>query len=356
MYPKPLLVFAHPGEAQSFLKAYSYQALASNFPEFIKLYETNEHYLLICGEGKYLSLQNISIIFSLLSDKISIMINLGICACLDTHLKKYDLFQIRTCYGYGQTPQFHSFTSSQTLPSLKALDCLTVENRVKLKEDKQKYSAFAPLLDRELWSLAYASQKFKIPWMAIKTVSDILNENTQCQNIFEEAAIYSQNLLSCYQEIYDQKPQTEKVSLEQIAFNHLLQNQFYFTQSQKHRFFDLWKKLTLLHPGLEISEFINEVINNAQKQKHKVKTQKLLKLLELKLNPWLYQLNQQLNKTLKPYQSEQFQIEVPLNRDEKKINFHLTCLDSEDWKKVQLQINEFPFDKIDQLLEGNLDD
>ena len=103
-----LFIFAHKGEASTFLKELSLSPIPLIFDGLFG--DKDKYLLLITGEGLQSASEKTSAVLSLFSNSITHIINYGICGSLRSEIKKESLITIRSAYGYsGDKPFFKSF-------------------------------------------------------------------------------------------------------------------------------------------------------------------------------------------------------------------------------------------------------
>ena len=211
------LVFAHRAEAQVFLEQRAFKSVK----DFNHLYMDHECFLFITGEGIFETLCKIT---SLLTQfpQIRSITNFGIAGSLDSKLRGRTTYLVRTIYGnLNQEFKFKSFSSSTTQSQV---DCISCDYRVSDPDQKNHLSAYAQIVDRELWAIAYASSLKKIPWQSFKCISDQADDTYSCQSIKEKAEDYSRLLHETW---IESAPKELKPKNEIEA-----PSSFYFTFSQ----------------------------------------------------------------------------------------------------------------------------
>ena len=326
-------MFVHRGEAQAFFDNNSYQSV-----EFIGqgLYQTHDHYLLICGEGYFEALTSVSTALAQL--EVNEVINFGVCGALNSDLKKEEVHQIRSIYAYGQTtPLFKSFT---TQDSHAKIDIISSLERVKSEELKKDLSVFAPLVDRELWAIAYACQNNKIPLRAYKIISDEVADDDFCQLVKDEAPLYSQKLFAAYQD----KNLTQENQAELPAG-------FYFTFSQKSQFQSLAKKCQSL--GIDFTLFIPPLLENEKNSKKR--TQILLKQMREKINPLKKQMDEKLEKVFSPLIKIGVKVQPSKELEMSHFDFSFQIKDQTDLERLKKSLAIFDYKKYQDFINGDWD-
>ena len=216
---KTLLVVAHKKEAGAFLRFLQWEKREGIWP----LYEEREHYLCLTGEGRYASLCVLSGVLEQLKGQVVKVVNVGIAGglCNAKHVQVGQVYAVRTAYGYGdKTPIFKSYSCERPISLFEAVDCISIDEghdkskasgeerflsaasiRSKLAEELAHY---AHVVDRELWSIAYASAQRSLPVYSLKMVSDCFHEPTDSKKIMDQADLYSETLWKSYQALQKQ--------------------------------------------------------------------------------------------------------------------------------------------------------
>lgn len=323
-----LIIFAHKGEAQEFIK----QLAARPLNDKANLYQSQAGLILITGEGIYEVFSQLGPILG--AYEIKRVLNFGIAASLDPQSAALgDMIEARTCYAYdGESPLFHSYTSEG------ALDIITSSKRVLTSEFADRLSHFAPVADREAWAIAKICHDHKVPYHIHKLISDFPKENVACFDIKSRALEYSQGLFREFKNIYMQKEKAP-ATLEEAPLPMPM------TFSQKARF----KKLGL---SLKLIDFDMENFSENFGREHlgqKSRAEEFLDELELVLSPNKAETKRRFNDLTSPfmeigarvifdkaYEKKKFLLQMEIN-DQKNILNLKEALDKvqfEDFKKV----------------------
>lgn len=237
-----LLVFAHRGEAQTFLKELNviFQE------ESLGFYQSKDRSIgiLVCGEGAFEVMSKLPYIISKYG--VSSIINFGVAGALDSKLEIGGIYQVRTAYSYLETkPQFKSYTLQAEVS--KAIDCISSIERVTDTNRAKTLSHFAGLVDREIWSIAAVASTLKVPLTSYKIVSDFADSSTDCLSIKDKALEFSNALFDIYVELKPQTGEQENTpSLEGINAS--------FTQ--RKRIEKLASLLKINYPAKELKDYI----------------------------------------------------------------------------------------------------
>ncbi|MGZ3790000.1 MAG: hypothetical protein ACXVLQ_15795, partial [Bacteriovorax sp.] len=290
-----LLTFAHRGEAQAFLSAYSFRPVDFFFDGLLK---SDEYYLLITGEGPHAASEKTISVLAKLSDEINDVYNLGVAGSLNQKLKRHDLVWIRTAYAHhAEKCEFKSFSSNNP----KAIDdCMTAYGRVINPEEKKKLSHFANIVDRELWAVASAAHLFKKPYQSLKIISDELMdaEGDICKFVKEEAPLFSEKILCEFQKA-ENKIHSEAPIARDLGFTN--DPHFYFTISQQRKLQSTLEGLRLKGTSIESLLKAPEVLAMLEMEKlPKERTRLLLQFLGDLLNPISVKIRASIEETLAP--------------------------------------------------------
>ena len=333
-----LLVFAHRGEAQAFLKSYAMKST----PLFGGgvFYEGENLGLLLTGEGPWKALERSSFVLGHLASlgrKPDLLVNLGVAGAWQEELPLEEVYPIRTVYGFWEKMLFQSYTCSpweqqeedQTLPPEK--DLLTLGQRGGLPPP------LPSLLDREGWALARAASLAQVKLSMVKIISD-QGKNPDCDEIRQKAPLYSQKLLDFF----------EKYRPQEAEQDHPLNLQgFYFTQSQRRALTSLLKHLP---PGtfkkLPLEQFKND------SPSPKKASQNLIHYLESLLNPLSTSLHEKLDALVGPHCQEKITFHRKKDLERLEFSVRLKIQEKEDIPSLKRYFQEFPFEKFLEIYQG----
>ncbi len=335
---KDLLLFAHNGEAQSFLKSKKFKGL--NFP-FDFAYESDDSFLIIAGEGTESALAKCSLFLGAFYKQISNAYNFGVCGSLDKNLKIDSVVQIRTIYRQKETSkmEFKSFHCEGTL------DIISTEDRILDEEEAKKLINFAPLVDRESWAMAYACKLFKIKFKSFKLISDYANSSEVCHIVKDKAAFYSDLLLNNY------KSFTKEIESSHTNQNELFINpNFYFSTTQKRLLNNYLKTLNLKTSDLKLKPY--EIIDTSPKNR----TKKLLADLHLKLNPFMQQVYVKLETQLKIAKKNNLLFSFDKDLESESFKIAKEISNKRDLEIFIENLNTLPYEDIINTLRGNIND
>ncbi len=190
---KPLLIFAHRGEAQEFLQRLPFQAADTEFKGF---YETEERLLLLCGEGLQAVEERLSALLGAFGKNISLVLNLGIAGSLSDSLTAGEIYPIRAVYREPEGGQaFPAFRSAD--PNAK-IDCISAVKRVLIRDYVRRLAPFAAIVDRELWAIASLCARQGIPFRSCKLISDRAGVDTSTVDYKARARQFSEQLFDFY--------------------------------------------------------------------------------------------------------------------------------------------------------------
>lgn len=317
-----LLVFAHRGEAQSFIKHHKFQDE--------NLYRGVTYCVLITGEGIWEATK----LGRYLSD-IDRVINLGIAGALTRDLKLEEIYPIRTHYLYEyEKPQFKSFSNELD----GQLDCITCLDRILDDKLANTLSNFAQIVDREAWMLAKISQDAGIPFESYKLISDYAGRETACFDIKEKAKEYSDTLFDYYQSL--SKPNIEENPID-------LPFECSFTQ----------KKRILKLIGSLQKKFHNDLTFYTERlgfPKDKKAVNQFIEKLEKELNPLLSQINERLVAIEKPFNDIGAQLSFDPKLEKKKFRLSMEINDARNIEKLVSVLKDFNYSEIDNLWNGDV--
>lgn len=331
-----LLVIAHRGEAQTFIKELSLK-VSNDSLAFYQNPELNLG-LLVCGEGLFEVMAKLPYIIGKFD--ISSITNLGIAGALNPTLNLNQIYPIRTFYSYlDAKPQFKSYTTDSDKTKLDGISCI---DRIINTDMSERLSDFADIVDREGWAIGRVSKLHKIPFYSYKLISDFASDGTECLSIKERALEFS-DLLYCYYRDLKKLPITESTeySLEGINAS--------FTQQKRIK--KLLSQLTVKYPETKSMEHL--------------KSSGLDLSLKTNINP----LCESLEKKLSSMESEIFnkidncfvglnEVGAKVTTDPKKESSDFTLnmkINSEqNIKKLKHALDSFDYETYNNLWNGNV--
>jgi len=333
---KKLLIFAHRGEARAFLSKFHFESMS-----FLEgLYSCDDHFLLITGEGPWNAGPKLALVLGKLGDEISKVINLGLAGALRATMELGQVYNIRTVYlEQNEKPEFSSHTLQE-----KGVDLITCHSRVLEPSLANQLDNFAPLVDRELWSLATVSLKSGHQIEAYKLVSDKVGETEICQRVKERADEFSRELLNFY------------LNLEQIVETKTVEKDwdgFYFTTSLKNQREKLLHSLVIKHgtlekvlEKLELPSILNEEVTPKKKASILIEKMKsLLNPVQRKLQDSLQEISLELTGA---------GAQVKFSSDYERPAFHLSAYieKQEDLVSLVKAMEEFDYPSFIDIIEG----
>lgn len=317
--PSLIITFAHYLEAEVFLGQSEVTAITHwNWGKVFQHQVYPQCWILITGEGPWKAFAQTTKLMAEISALqgntfTGEVFNLGIAGALRPaeHLVQ-QLVSVRTVYAriMGQI-QFHSSTSfsnsnndgdvhhSQKL-NLMPFDCITAQERILSLAARDELAPFASIIDRELWGIAQACQMIgpKIPWNAIKLISDQALENS-CELVMSKHRDLSEQLATVAHEYlshfinHDQglKQSSPLNTIDLFIERIKIEGRLHFTFHQRQEFQQRLKQLLLLY-SVDTPEKLFHQINFQQWQEQlpehlspKIRTKKLILWLERMLYP-----------------------------------------------------------------------
>lgn len=353
-----LLVFAHRGEAQAFFNEWEF--LPVEF-YFTGLFKNKNYYLLITGEGpKYASEKTVAVLSSFKQD-INEIINIGIAGSLNPKLKVGDIAWVRSSYAQNADKcEFKSFTTKNHT----SIDCITAYSRVATKEERKYLSAFADIVDRELWAIASAGHLFKVETSSLKLISDDSDSTDMCQLVKEEAPGLSKKLFNEFQNFENiaasRKPIELKTSKSDSIDDYLLEHpKFYFTTSQTRKLTTVLRGLALkkIVNDNEIKTIANKIIEDYATEKTSKELSKiLLQDLSERLNPLNTKIREKINQSLKPLLDSGATVSFDPELEQEYIQINYQIRNTKDQKRLMLSLEQFNYQKIRDIFKGELGD
>lgn len=325
-----LLIFAHRGEAQIFIKQLNAKALES------ELYQYESGFIYICTEGIYDVMSKLGAIIQ--AHKISSVINLGIAGALSKQLEINKVYSIRSSYLENfEDIEFKSF-------ELKGeLDCITSSKRVLSENYSNKLKPIAPLVDRELWGIAKVCKDFETPLMAYKLISDYAGAQTDCFDLKQRAGEFSQRLWEFYHQNLSQnkiEDNAEKVSIK-YPFN--------MSQYQKNQYQKLIKNID----AKRLDQLINEI--NKHELSDKEKTNELIMLIKKEFYPLKYKIIKQIETSLAPLKSNHIQIKYDENLEKEYLNINIQINSEKNIEQSIKALEKFSYADFIKIFKGSID-
>lgn len=203
-----------------------------------------DFYLLLTGEGPFQAVREVS---QFLCDfPCSYFWNFGLVGALNKGLSIGDTYQIDHVYlTWSDHFEFQSFSLRKPIMDLPSKDLITSAQRVLNPQHRETLSAFADLVDRELWGVVFALKPWGIPISSVKWVVDYANSPEVCKNVLKDAERWSLQIRNFVQErIF---PCLECEAFQSIKGSNDLQSFFkdpdyHFTQSMRQSFVKLWNQ------------------------------------------------------------------------------------------------------------------
>ena len=346
-----LLTFAHRGEAQVFFLNLNYKPVAFFFDG---LFRNEDSFLLITGEGPLAASEKTMAVLSTFHQEIDFVINIGVAGSLNTALKLHDLVWVRTSYAHhAERLEFKSYTSTTPNAKNSKYDCMTAYTRVLSNQEREKFSQFSSLVDRELWSIASAATFFKLPFSALKIISDdkTLTQSEQfdiCKFVKDEAPQLSQKMFDEYQSI--NAPIKKTKTLTNNPF--LDDDHFYFTTSQA-------RKLISLSEGLRLKDINLKSINIDEikmlELTPKDRTRHLLLFLSDLLNPMATKIRNAVGKAISPLSDAGISTHTDPDLEMDWIQLTMKIQSTRDLEKTKNALKLFSYENYKKIFHGELD-
>lgn len=342
---KNLFVMAHMGEAKSFITHFKMKKIPFLFDG---VYESEDFYLLLTKEGLQNSSERSMAFITFFNDKIDKVYNIGICGALKGQ-KTHSIHQIRTIYcDRNKSVEFKSFTSSL---ANSTIDLISSNKRVFEKDYSQYLKNFAPLVDREAWSIASTCQLLKKKFLAIKMISDQGGDEKKeiCEIVKDQAEFFSSSLLAYFLENISLDLEDEKQEKDDLP----ILESFHLTTTQRRFFSSLKEKLERKHKS-KLEKIINIEKFISSKKLPKDRSKDLLMEMERALNPVKFQFVEKIESITKEHTDEflSIQFDRSLEREGIKISAHINSERKlEDLKK---KLSKIPLAKVLKAQNGDL--
>ncbi len=190
---KPLLIFAHTGEAQSFLENSTFKKVEFSLA---KVYQSRKEILLISGEGYLEILPRLTAFIESRLSRLSALINLGVAGALNRRLALDQLVAIKAV---RLEADLHCQPLHTQTPGAE-YTCVTAMQRVLDEHSARRLARFADVVDREAWAVCKTACLFNLPVYCFKLISDFAGALTRQVNFREESRRWSTALWEHYQQ------------------------------------------------------------------------------------------------------------------------------------------------------------
>ncbi len=359
-----LLIFAHRGEAQTFLKEEKARVCESGVlgPPLQGLFQCSLGHILITGEGPHRALGKTCTVLAALSargQRVEQVWNLGIAGALRPEISLGDIYPLRTIYALASHAphsqvEFHSYTSHW--PHARS-DCVSSPVRILDSAAADHADNFAPLVDGEAWGVARACQSFEIPFFPVKLASDrpTLANPDACQSGRAGAATWSDQLYRWFREHSPTGPQTRPQETRRPLGPEEWPN-LYFTVSGMRQLRHL--TAALLSRGATAQE-IEALAQRKEVQGEgltpKQKGAQFLKLLRQQLNPVQTEVRHQLEECVEPLRRAGFQIGLDADLEREQFSLRAQVKDGDHLQRLQSGLAQFSFSRFARLMRGEVD-
>lgn len=322
-----LLVFAHRGEAQTFIKELNAKSIETN------LYQSSDELIYICGEGIYDVLTNLALIIN--DYKPLNILNYGIAGSLSTTLNINEIYSISSVYLEDNNElEFKSF------PLKGDIECISAHNRVLDNEYAQRLRPIAKIIDRELWAIAKVAAFFKINCSSYKIISDFAGENTDCFDLKDKAKFFSEKLFNHYQANENKIKNTNIVEKIEIPFE--------MSQYQKNVISKLIK---------EIDEKDLEIIIKTFREKNKLTkkdTNDFINEIKKQIYPVKYQIINQIEQEIQNLKVSGMKVYFDENLEKEKLNLNIEINSQKNVTDCIKAFENFNYDEFLKIFKGDL--
>ena len=326
-----LYIFAHRGEAQTFIKNLRATALDKD------LYQFNNGLIYICSEGIY----DVMCRLGSLLDKyqVSKVINYGIAGALNNKLKINQVYSIRSIYLENNNEiEFKSITLNGDT------DCITANKRVLDESHKNKLLPIADIVDREIWGIAKVCQAYNIELQSYKLISDFAGASTDCFDLKNTAQLFSDLMWNHFQA--RENLATNENNSRMIQSNEIPWDG---TQYQKNILDKLMKKID----KNQLETFIQSI--NDQNLAEKEKINLLIEKINNKLYPVQAKIKEKLKRETKVLSDNGFQVIYDQKLEKKKIKLNLEVNSQKNISDAISALEKFNYQSFNEIFEGNFD-
>lgn len=362
---KKLLVFAHRGEAETFIKNQDRAENSKNQRTDLLVGKSED--ILITGEGVLNALAKVSA--QLVNQDYDHVINLGLCGGLNDDVHKDKIYFIRSVYAYLETkPLFESFSGDLESYHIDApqVDLMTSFERVLDQQKAVELSIFAPLVDREAYGIAKAAKLHHIPFTAIKIISDmpyIQSSTNLCEEIKSKAIFYGQRLFNFYQTNLLDSPRKSREMLSPLYFEEISHNpQFHFTfslsQRIKKQLHSMQLKLSDKYDNEEskkiIANIVDEVVNEFQNLHPKKRAKKLSDQLQVYLNPFETHLRAVMDSALLPLKQSHINYNIDFEQEKEGVQIAHWIQNNQQKNDLIESLKKLDISKIQKIQRGDI--
>lgn len=328
-----LLIFAHRGEAQEFIKNLALKSAGKD------LYLNEDFVLLITGEGIYEAFTKLGPVLG--EYPIKKAFNLGIAGALEDTISLDDFHEIKTVYCHTGRPLFQSFTLDH---QKDALDLITSDERVLSNTHAMKLSNFAPLVDRELWAIAKLCNEKSIPLRSFKLISDMAGGATDCFDLKQKAMEFSTKLLEFWLTLEQPKHSEDSELLPPMPMS--------FTQ--KARYKALTKSIKL--SDLDFKALEENILNDlGPSLTAKQKANALLDSLELVTNPVKLATKTKFDKLSTPASEIGAKLIFDKSFEKKKFTLQMEINDQKNIENLSKLADKLKFSDFEKVWNGDVD-
>lgn len=323
-----LLVFAHRGEAQTFIKELNAKSITQN------TYQYEEGFIYICSEGIYDVLVELPLIIKEFS--IKQIINYGIAGSLSTQLNVNEIYSISGIYLEDNNQlEFKSFSLDGEI------ECISAHKRVLNKEYANKLRPIAKIVDRELWAIAKVSNNLNISLKAYKLISDIAGENTDCFDLKERAKEFSSFMYEHFTKIQD-KP------IEVNSEHTDIELPFQMSQYQNN----ILRKLIKEIDQNELNELIKKYTKS--NRVHKSDVNDFIDDLRKNLYPLKYKMKEEVEEYLSPFTKHGFRVNYDENFEKEKLSLNIEINSQKNIEDAIIALRDFQYSSFIKIYKGDI--
>jgi hypothetical protein len=327
---------AHLGEAQAIIELFQLKRLTPHY------YEGDLIGCLITGEGPFEAVTQTAAILG--QKKFTKVINFGIAGTLNSNHEVGSICEIRSIYLIIEgKPQFKSFSPSST-----GVDCITSFERILSHEKAKILQGVGDIVDREAWGVAMAAKTLGVEFECYKLISDQAGTLGACEVVRDMAQEWSLKLAQFL---------AYKLKNTQIVGAVLDLEGFYFTFTMRHQFESMVTKLSL-REEVSKEEILNSLPMNdlrEQKQLPKERAQKLIQILEERLDPLKKELSIGLERWKKPFESKGIHLATDPIWEDPKVKITLQAANQDELEEKINTLSLLKLAPFINLRHGKLD-